>query len=63
MHPNVKTVISTKIAPPASGGYALDVRQIAKRRDVSAQNKMNEIVANHPSESLNIIRNWLHQGR
>jgi hypothetical protein len=63
MHPNVKTASSTKIAPPPSEGYALDLRQVAGRRDASALNKMNKIVANHLSESLNVIRNWLHQGR
>ncbi|MCR4379144.1 MAG: hypothetical protein NUV50_13765 [Rhodospirillales bacterium] len=63
MHPNVKTVNPTKVTPPARKGCALDLRPVAERRGAAPSNKMNEIVANHLGESLNVIRNWLHQGR
>lgn len=63
MHPNVKTVNSTKVMPPADNGCALDLRRVSKRRGAAPLNKMNEIVANHLGESLTVIRNWLHQGR
>jgi len=62
MHPNVKTVNAPLLRPPTADGLALDVNRITGRKKNSPLSKMNEIVANHPSESLNVIRNWLHQG-
>ncbi|MEX2649223.1 MAG: flagellar basal-body MS-ring/collar protein FliF [Alphaproteobacteria bacterium] len=53
-----------QIAGPASRAddeSMIDVDQVEGRVRESAMKKVNEIVDNHPQETLNILRNWIYE--
>ena len=47
---------------PRSSGSSIDISQIEGQVKDSSVKKVGEVVANHPEESVAILRNWLQQG-
>lgn len=52
-----------QLAPPegGEGDAMINVEQVEGRVRESAMKKVNEIVDNHPQETLNILRNWIYE--
>lgn len=46
---------------PAPGESTIDISQVRGRVKESSVKKVNEIIDQHPEESLNVVRNWMAQ--